>query len=84
MSTEIEPDFPPLHTEQVLAALPPVWPEELGDSIRAAVRQSGRKLIVLDDDPTGTQTVYDVPVITEWSVERLESELLDPAPAFTY
>lgn len=82
MSTAIDPDFPQLHQEQVLASLPPVWPEELGEGIRAAVRQSGRKLMVLDDDPTGTQTVYDIPVITEWSVERLESELLDSTPAF--
>lgn len=31
-------------------------------------------LIVLDDDPTGTQTVYDVPVLTSWSVEGLRRE----------
>lgn len=32
-------------------------------------------LVVLDDDPTGTQTVHDVPVLTEWSVEALRAEL---------
>jgi uncharacterized protein YgbK (DUF1537 family) len=30
---------------------------------------------VLDDDPTGTQTVHDVPVLTEWTVEALACEL---------
>ncbi|MFK7936441.1 MAG: hypothetical protein AB8G22_23200, partial [Saprospiraceae bacterium] len=25
-------------------------------------------IIVLDDDPTGTQTVYDLPVLTNWDV----------------
>ncbi len=34
--------------------------------------------MVLDDDPTGTQTVHDVPVLTEWSAPALQAEL---APA---
>lgn len=32
-------------------------------------------IVVLDDDPTGTQTVHDVPVLTEWSVDSLRAEL---------
>ncbi|WP_309714357.1 four-carbon acid sugar kinase family protein, partial [Armatimonas sp.] len=32
--------------------------------------------VLLDDDPTGTQTVSGVTVLTEWSVETLASELL--------
>ncbi|PPB49688.1 hypothetical protein C4K88_08440 [Arthrobacter pityocampae] len=34
--------------------------------IAAAVRASGRILVVLDDDPTGTQSVADLPVLTAW------------------
>lgn len=34
-----------------------------------------RPIVVLDDDPTGTQTVHSVPVITEWSVEAIQHEL---------
>ena len=30
-----------------------------------------RTLVVLDDDPTGTQSVADLPVVTGWSVEDL-------------
>lgn len=30
-----------------------------------------RTVVALDDDPTGTQTVRDVPVLTRWSIERL-------------
>lgn len=30
-----------------------------------------RKIIVLDDDPTGTQTVHGVPVFTDWEKETL-------------
>ncbi|MEA5011444.1 MAG: four-carbon acid sugar kinase family protein [Angelakisella sp.] len=32
---------------------------------------SGRKVVVLDDDPTGIQTVHGVSVFTGWSVEEL-------------
>ncbi len=39
-------------------------------------------MVVLDDDPTGTQTVHGIPVITEWSAETLEAELTDALPAF--
>lgn len=38
-------------------------------------------IVILDDDPTGTQTVYDVPVVTEWSVEVLEEEV-EKSPVF--
>src|SRR5690606_18173037 len=37
---------------------------------------------VLDDDPTGTQTVYDVPVLTTWGVEELARELAESGPVF--
>lgn len=38
------------------------------------------KVLVLDDDPTGTQTVHGIPVLTTWSVDALAAELSDPAP----
>ena len=40
-----------------------------------------RALIVLDDDPTGTQSVADLPVVTGWTVEDLEWALGTGAPA---
>ena len=47
----------PLARDAFDAALPPAWPDDLGAQVRAQVRASGRKLVVLDDDPTGGQTV---------------------------
>jgi uncharacterized protein YgbK (DUF1537 family) len=38
------------------------------------------KVIVLDDDPTGTQTVHGIPVLMTWSVDELASELTQPEP----
>jgi uncharacterized protein YgbK (DUF1537 family) len=40
-----------------------------------------RKVFVIDDDPTGTQAVSDVPVRADWSVEGLRQEFADPSPA---
>lgn len=34
-----------------------------------------KTIVVLDDDPTGTQTVYDVPVITSWEEAVIEEEI---------
>ncbi len=39
-------------------------------------------IIVLDDDPTGTQTINDVPVLTNWDVAVLESEFRNDTPLF--
>jgi uncharacterized protein YgbK (DUF1537 family) len=39
-------------------------------------------MVVLDDDPTGTQTVHGVAVLTEWSVGSLQAELEARPPCF--
>jgi len=36
-------------------------------------KKSSRKIIVLDDDPTGVQTVHDVSVYTDWSPESIRA-----------
>jgi len=61
---------------KLLSSLPPEWGEKsLLRRIRDKIQVSGRKVVVLDDDPTGTQTVNNVLVLTEWSVEALQSAL---------
>ncbi len=40
------------------------------------------KIVVLDDDPTGTQTVHDIPVITNWSMELITDMLTTAAQGF--
>lgn len=46
------------------------------------VRQTGCPvLVVLDDDPTGTQSVSDLPVVTAWETEDLEWAFSTGAPA---
>jgi uncharacterized protein YgbK (DUF1537 family) len=50
--------------------------------IQKQVKDTQCKVVVLDDDPTGTQTVHGIPVLTEWPVETLQKELENDLPAF--
>jgi len=56
--------------ETVLSGLPTVR-RVTADEVAAAMAASGRSLVVLDDDPTGTQSVADVPVLTAWGVDDI-------------
>jgi hypothetical protein len=74
---------------ELFARLPPEWPDDPTPVIQATLRGSGVKVVVLDDDPTGTQTVHGVPVLTEWPAEVLSAtvpsgpDLLDRLEAGT-
>ena len=64
----------PCCADELLATLPPEWPEtDLRERIRQATVASGQKIAVLDDDPTGTQTVHGLPVVTTWTPQALEA-----------
>jgi uncharacterized protein YgbK (DUF1537 family) len=65
---------------EVLAGLPPV--REIPAAEVAARIRSAPRLVVLDDDPTGTQTVKDIPVLTTWTVDDLRWALRQNTPAF--
>lgn len=67
-------------TIQQLDKLPPEWPNELPPSIRKSLIESARTIVVFDDDPTGTQTVYEVPVLTRFDGEQLVNELTNGPP----
>ena len=71
-----------LNKHDLFDRLPPEWPGDVLPEIQRRVCESGEKVVVLDDDPTGTQTVHDVPVLTEWSFESLRDELGRDSPAF--
>ena len=72
----------PTNKTTLLNNLPPVWPRTLLPTIQEQNRANGRVLVVLDDDPTGTQTVYDLPVLTEWTVDALQAEFARGTPTF--
>ncbi|XP_075514401.1 uncharacterized protein LOC142549368 [Primulina tabacum] len=60
-----------LSKEHVLRALPSEWPTDPVENILNLAQKNLKTLVVLDDDPTGTQTVHDIEVLTEWSIESL-------------
>lgn len=65
----------------LIESLPP--PDGAGnfEEVRRLVA-AGRKAVVLDDDPTGTQTVHGLDVLADWSVGTLAAALADPRPCF--
>ncbi|KAG5229778.1 Ketose-bisphosphate aldolase class-II family protein [Salix suchowensis] len=72
---KVEGKLPVLKKEVVLQSLPPEWPLDPIDDIHRLNQSNSKTLVVLDDDPTGTQTVHDIEVLTEWSVESLVEKL---------
>jgi uncharacterized protein YgbK (DUF1537 family) len=66
----------------LLSELPPEWPVDVRPEIKRYLKMSRTKVVVLDDDPTGTQTVHGIPVLTEWSIPSLQAELKNDLPAF--
>ncbi|XP_073100387.1 uncharacterized protein [Elaeis guineensis] len=61
-----------LNKEDLLKSLPSEWPEDPMEDLHLLEYPTTSKvLVVLDDDPTGTQTVHDIEVLTEWRIETL-------------
>ena len=65
-----------------LESLPTQWKVDLLPEIRREISTSNYKIVILDDDPTGTQTARDLPVLTSWSDDVLKKELNSSFPAF--
>ena len=60
-------------------ALPPVRVEpDARRRIRESLAATGRRIAVLDDDPTGSQTVHDVAVVTVLDPEEIAAGLDGP------
>lgn len=70
----------PVPADRLLSDAPPVLPVS-AEEVAAEVA-GGPRFVVLDDDPTGTQTVADVPVLTTWAVEDLRWALRQPPGSF--
>ena len=51
----------------VLDAFPPVDEPRIDRLLKEEIARDGAKFIVLDDDPTGVQTVHDITVYTRWT-----------------
>ncbi|MEV7634567.1 four-carbon acid sugar kinase family protein [Pseudarthrobacter enclensis] len=68
----------------VLAAYPadfPIPAALVAGVLAASNAEDPRVLVVLDDDPTGTQSVADLPVLTQWEVEDFTWAFSQSKPA---
>lgn len=71
----------PISAAEAFAACEAWWADgRARDTVRRlyeeACRDFDHRVMALDDDPTGVQTVHDVPVVTDWREDTLK-ELLD-------
>ena len=55
----------------ILKKYPDQTDEKLEEQLQEAIAADKHKLVVLDDDPTGVQTVHDISVYTDWSEESI-------------
>ena len=62
--------YPHLSFGEVEASLPPPYKPAENNS-----RKSDRTLVILDDDPTGTQTVHHIAVLTAYEKDTLQDQL---------
>jgi uncharacterized protein YgbK (DUF1537 family) len=53
----------------------------VANTLAASNAETPRILVVLDDDPTGTQSVADLPVLTQWDVEDFAWAFSQSKPA---
>jgi len=75
----------PVLFEDMIKQLPSPWQDGmLRRKIYEGNKESGRCIVALDDDPTGTQTVHDIWVLTSWDDESIRSALLDYEPALYF
>ncbi|KAL1962626.1 hypothetical protein VTN77DRAFT_9340 [Rasamsonia byssochlamydoides] len=72
-------EYDVLPRASTLAQLPPEYPTDAQDLIARHFESTKPTiLVVLDDDPTGTQTCHDIIVLTVWDVPTLIEEFQRP------
>jgi uncharacterized protein YgbK (DUF1537 family) len=61
--------------EDFSRSLPRSTFSDLGLELKKARTGSGRTVVVLDDDPTGCQTMHRIPVFFRWNMDLIREEL---------
>lgn len=55
----------------IISSYPPVNEKAVDELLAKEIAGSNKKIVVLDDDPTGVQTVHDISVYTNWSEDSI-------------
>ena len=74
-------DIKPLNIG-ILSSFKEVDRDFVDENLKEALSKLNKKIVVLDDDPTGVQTVNNVSVYTDWSVETLKMGFLEEKSIF--
>ena len=64
----------------VLLSYPQVDMAKAEQLLQMEIKRSGKKIVVLDDDPTGVQTVHDVSVYTDWTEQSIRRGFEEKKP----
>ncbi len=75
-------EYPESLPVTVLDRYPKVDEARVDADLAEALAGLGRKIVVLDDDPTGVQTVHHVPVYTDWRPQTLLEAFSEDCPMF--
>lgn len=75
----------PVPFKSLIDQQPPPWQDNmLRRKIYEGNKVSDRCIVALDDDPTGTQTVHGIWVLTRWDEESIRSALADSEHALYF
>ena len=67
---------------EILKSFPAVDEAKVDALLNEEIALNNVKIVVLDDDPTGVQTVHDISVYTGWDVESLKDAFKEDRPLF--
>lgn len=70
------------HISELKGSIPEYHSIQVTERYQQALMGLRSKIVVLDDDPTGVQTVHDVYVYTDWSYETMCRAFLDENKIF--
>jgi uncharacterized protein YgbK (DUF1537 family) len=71
----------PLYSE-IVNSYPPAGTLDFRDEITRMLEKERTRIVVMDDDPTGIQTVQDCLLLTDWEPGTLDKALLHKSPLF--
>ena len=72
----------PVGSNELLSSYAAYNKEAVDLELQNALRDSRHKIVVLDDDPTGVQTVHGVYVYTDWSKDSIKRGFEDENSIF--
>ncbi|MDF2903924.1 MAG: hydroxyacid dehydrogenase/reductase-like protein [Bacillus sp. (in: firmicutes)] len=67
---------------EAFSNIPEVNESAVNEVLNKELAEFNKKIIVLDDDPTGVQTVHNISVYTDWSLDNIEKGFLEDNSMF--